>query len=118
MREGWEVKNLEDITTVINGYSFKSKDFSENNAIKAIKITNVGIMEFIEDSKNNLPSNFLETYSKVKINEGSLVLALTRTIISTGLKVARVPKSYHNALLNQRVAAIIPNLNNINNDLT
>ena len=35
-------------------------------------------------------------------------MALTRTIISNGLKVAVVPSDYNNALLNQRVAAILP----------
>lgn len=106
--EGWEVKNIEEISEVINGYSFKSKDFSPSNKVKSIKITNVGIKEFVEDSANNLPEDFLEKYSKVRVHEGDLVLALTRTIISDGLKVARVPNSYHNSLLNQRVAAIVP----------
>ena len=35
-------------------------------------------------------------------------MALTRTIIARGLKVAVVPKDFHGALLNQRVAAIQP----------
>ena len=56
-----------------------------------------------------MPFSFLEEYSKVKINEGDLVLALTRTIIKGGLKVAKVPNSYNGSLLNQRVAAIVPN---------
>jgi len=114
--EGWEEKNIEEISTVVNGYSFKSKDFSAENDIKAIKITNVGIMEFVEDESNNLPTNFLDEYSKVKVHEGDLVLALTRTIISGGLKVARIPASYHNSLLNQRVAAIVPNNDLIDSD--
>jgi len=107
--EGWEEKNIEEITTVINGYSFKSKDFSPTNKIKSIKITNVGIKTFVEDTSNNLPSDFLKMYQKVQVQEGDIVLALTRTIISGGLKVAKVPASYNNSLLNQRVAAIVPN---------
>lgn len=114
--DGWEEKNIEEVSKVVNGYSFKSKDFSSENEVKSIKITNVGIKEFVEDSANNLPADFLETYSKVRVNEGDLVLALTRTIISNGLKVARVPNSYHNSLLNQRVAAIIPNFQLIDSD--
>jgi len=106
--EGWEEKFIEEVSEVINGYSFKSNDFSAENSVKAIKITNVGINEFVEGGSNNLPKNFLEKYSKVKVQEGDIVLALTRTIISSGLKVARVPNSYNYSLLNQRVAAIIP----------
>lgn len=113
---GWTYKNIEEISKVVNGYSFKSKDFSADNEIKSIKITNVGIMEFNEDSANNLPSIFLKENAKVRVHEGDIVLALTRTIISGGLKVARVPKSYNNSLLNQRVAAIIPNLDLVNSD--
>jgi type I restriction enzyme S subunit len=114
--DGWEEKTIDEISTVVNGYSFKSKDFSADNEIKSIKITNVGIMEFVEDLSNNLPASFSKEYSKVKVHEGDLVLALTRTIISGGLKVARVPESYHNSLLNQRVAAIVPNLKLVNSD--
>jgi type I restriction enzyme S subunit len=46
------------------------------------------------------------------VRKGSIVIALTRTIISGGLKVAVVPDEYDGALLNQRVASIItiPNL--------
>jgi type I restriction enzyme S subunit len=114
--DGWEEKKIEEVSKVVNGYSFKSKDFSVENEIKSIKITNVGIMEFVEDSSNNLPFSFLNEYSKVKVCKGDLVLALTRTIIAGGLKVARVPESYHNALLNQRVAAIAPNSDLIDSD--
>ena|SRR5690606_10231868 len=114
--DGWEEKKIEEISTVVNGYSFKSKDFSADNEIKSIKITNVGIMEFVEDLSNNLPTAFLNEYSKVKVHEGDLVLALTRTIISGGLKVARVPESYNNSLLNQRVASIVPNINFVDSD--
>ena len=112
----WTYKNIEEISKVVNGYSFKSKDFSPDNEIKSIKITNVGIMEFVEDSANNLPSIFLRENAKVRVHEGDIVLALTRTIISGGLKVARVPKSYNNSLLNQRVAAIIPNPDFVDSD--
>lgn len=114
--EGWEEKSIEEVSNVVNGYSFKSKDFSPTNEIKAIKITNVGIKEFVEDDSNNLPNSYLKEYSKVLVRQGDLVLALTRTIISGGLKVARVPASYHNSLLNQRVAAIVPNTALVDSD--
>jgi type I restriction enzyme S subunit len=40
------------------------------------------------------------------VQQGDLILALTRPYISTGLKVSACPPLYHNSLLNQRVAAI------------
>ena len=45
----------------------------------------------------------------MSVKAGSIVIALTRTIISSGLKVAVVPAEYDGALLNQRVAAIQSN---------
>ncbi|MBI5360620.1 MAG: restriction endonuclease subunit S [Planctomycetes bacterium] len=93
-------------TEVTSGYSFNSKDFSPNNPVKCIKIANVGVQEFVNDEDSKLPSNFIAKYSEFVIREDDMVIALTRSIISTGLKVAIVPKSYNNSLLNQRVASI------------
>lgn len=105
----WETKTIQEITKVINGYAFASKDFKPTNIIKSVKITNVGVKEFIEETDNYLPEKFIETLSDFQVSEGNIVIALTRTIISSGLKVAVVPKSYDGALVNQRVAALVPN---------
>ena len=104
--DGWEVKPLESFSTIVNGYAFKSGDFSSQNEVKSIKITNVGVYEFVQRSDNYLPKNYVEEYSRYKAYEGDVVIALTRTIISSGLKVAVVPANYDGALINQRVAAV------------
>jgi type I restriction enzyme S subunit len=106
--EGWEVKTIQEITKVINGYAFSSNDFQSTNSIKSVKITNVGVKEFVEESENYLPEKFRETLKEFQVREGDIVIALTRTIISAGLKVAVIPKSYDGALINQRVAAMTP----------
>jgi len=64
------------------------------------------VREFVVEHNNYLPQDFSDTYKKFQVTEGSIAIALTRSIISTGLKVAIVPKEYDGALLNQRVAAI------------
>ena len=104
----WEKKRLDEITTIINGYAFPSKDFSKTNTVKSIKITNVGVGTFIEDDDEKLPSDYLFTKTEVMVYSKDLVIALTRTIISDGLKIAFVPESFNNALVNQRVAAMRP----------
>ena len=109
--EGWVEKLLEASTSIINGFAFKSGDFSPNAEVKCIKITNVGVREFVCESDSYLPADFVTKYDAFSIKSGSIVLALTRTIISGGLKVAVVPENYDRALLNQRVAAIITNPN-------
>jgi type I restriction enzyme S subunit len=104
--EGWVERPLDSFSNIVNGFSFKSGDFSPSNKVKSIKITNVGVYDFVEESDNYLPQDFLDKYSRYQAYEGDIVVALTRTIISSGLKVAVVPKSYNAALINQRVAAV------------
>ncbi|MFH0735442.1 MAG: restriction endonuclease subunit S [bacterium] len=106
---GWEEKCLKLIATIINGYAFPSKEFNATNSVKSIKITNVGVKEFIEGTSDYLPEKRKDICKDVLVKEGNIVIALTRTIISTGLKVAVVPKSYDGSLVNQRVAALAPN---------
>jgi type I restriction enzyme S subunit len=105
----WETKTIQEITKVVNGYAFASKDFKPTNTVKSVKITNVGVKEFVEEADNYLPEKFKETLKDFQVREGNIVIALTRTIISAGLKVAVVPASYDGALVNQRVAALVPN---------
>lgn len=104
--EGWEEKKLGEVAQIINGHSFKSKDFDARGEVKAIKITNVGVHNFVVDNISYLPNSFADIYSAYKAETGDIVIALTRTIISSGLKVAIVPIEFNNSLINQRVAAI------------
>lgn len=100
-------KKTDDILDVVNGFAFKSEDFKKNAELKVIKITNVGVREFVEDDSRI--NRIHENLDSAKVYEGDVVIALTRTIISSGLKVAVVPNSYNNALLNQRVACLREN---------
>ena len=105
--KGWKVKKLEELCDIINGFAFPSSDFAECNPIKAIKITNVGVNEFISDD-SSLPEEY-NNMEGCKVHTGDIVIALTRTIISTGVKRAIVPNEYNESLVNQRVAAILAN---------
>lgn len=104
---GWTEKPLQTASTILNGYAFKSTDFSTRPGIKCIKITNVGVREFVPECENYLPDNFARDYEKALVEKDNIVIALTRTMIAGGLKVAVVPEEWNGALLNQRVAAII-----------
>ena len=97
---------LESTVTVINGYAFNSEDFNQTNTVKVVKITNVGVGVFVETNENKLSTKHLTDNSEYIIHTGDIVFALTRTIISDGLKVAIVPEGYNNSLLNQRVASL------------
>lgn len=102
--KGWKIKKLEDISEIISGFAFPSGDFSDTNPVKAIKITNVGVGEFIFDN-SSLPLRYKET-DAFSAHFGDIALALTRTVISSGLKRAIVPEDYEGSLINQRVAVI------------
>jgi len=100
-------KPLEMLVNIINGFAFKSEDFKKEAELKVIKITNVGVGNFIEDDSriNKIYGNL----DIAKVYKNDIVVALTRTIIAGGLKVAIVPLSYNEALLNQRVACLREN---------
>ena len=100
---------LEERSKIINGYAFRSSDFQDSKGIPAIKITNVGIRDFVETNDVNLPTNFSAKYNQFRVKAGDIVFALTRAVINGGLKVAVVPKNYEGALLNQRVACVSVN---------
>lgn len=97
---------LGDICTVKGGYAFKSKDFIDNG-IPVIKIANIvdKSVEFNEGSKY-LPSNYTDKFNEYLIKKGDILVALSGA--TTG-KYGMYNYDY-NALLNQRVAKITPNL--------
>ena len=104
----WPEQSLQQVAHIINGYAFKSTDFQATAGVRSIKITNVGVREFVADSGNFLPITLADRHAGVAVAQGSIVMALTRTLIAAGLKVAVVPAEFDGALLNQRVAAIQP----------
>jgi type I restriction enzyme S subunit len=110
---GWEWVHLFKIADVISGNAFKSEDFNNESGTRVIKITNTGVNELIETS-DFLPESFRTKYENYIVNEGDLLLALTRPYISNGLKISKCPSSYNKSLLNQRVAAI--KINNHTNE--
>ncbi len=115
LSEGWVERPLETVASILNGYAFKNAPvFLQRKATNASKITNVGVGDFVRSSDGYLPDSFAAEYDTVSVKKGSILVALTRTIIAGGLKVAVVPNDYDGALLNQRVASIIPNNKQVN----
>jgi type I restriction enzyme S subunit len=105
--KGWEWCRLGDTSYIYSGNSFKSNDFSNDNGIKVVKITNAGVGELIE-TEDYLPNQFIDKYKDFLVFQNDIVLALTRPYIADGLKVSVCPESYNLSLLNQRVAVIRP----------
>lgn len=103
--ETWKRSPLTGIATVISGYAFSSKDFREDNNVPCIKITNVGVGEYIADDYEYLPDSYLVEYRRFAVHKGDILISLTRSFINAGLKVC-ICEEDRTALLNQRVALI------------
>lgn len=101
---------LGEICNVTGGYSFKSEDISNDGAIKILQIGNVYLDNVTWDTINYLPRGYDEKYSKFLLNEGDIVVALTRPIIQSlgNVKACIVKSSDLPCLLNQRVGRIVP----------
>lgn len=104
-KDTWGKCILSDIATIVSGYAFSSKDFSIKNTIPCVKITNIGVGEYISGDYEYLPELYLTEYKKFIVNKGDILIALTRSFINAGLKVCIYDED-RPSLLNQRVALI------------
>jgi len=105
--DGWEWCRLGSLVETLSGNNFLSTDFKKDDGVKCIKITNAGV-NYIIETEERLPHQFLEKYKRYIVNAGDIILALTRPYVADGLKVSICPRSYDKSLLNQRVAVIRP----------
>ncbi|MBR5566083.1 MAG: restriction endonuclease subunit S [Roseburia sp.] len=100
---------IREMCNVTGGYSFKSGDISNDGAIKILQIGNVYLDNVSWETTNYLPEGFDEKYSKFMLNEGDIVIALTRPMIQSlgNVKACIVKPSDLPCLLNQRVGRIV-----------
>ena len=103
--EDWENRPLSQTATVVSGFAFSSSDFNPQNTVPCIKITNVGVCEYLSDEYDFLPEAYLNEYEKFIVNKGDILISLTRSYINAGLKVC-ISEETKPSLLNQRVAMI------------
>ena len=108
----WKIKKLGNCFNLISGYAFPSSASVDKGA-KWLKIADVGIQEMTPSSLSYLPHEFLEKYPQFIVSKEDYVIALTRPILNKKLKIAKVGSSYDGALLNQRVAKIQTNKNDL-----
>ena len=104
---------LNSLCDVSGGYSFKSSDITSDGAVKILQIGNVYLDDVNWETTNYLPEGYDERYSRFLLNEGDIVVALTRPIIQSlgNVKACIVKNSDMPCLLNQRVGRIVPKKN-------
>jgi len=99
--EHWEVKRIKHFGKVIGGFAFKSTDFTDEG-YPVIKISNVSHLSFDWGDSSFLPPSFSFTHKEYLAPNGALVFAMTRPVISGGIKVTLLDDDSA-PLVNQRV---------------
>jgi len=101
----WEVVKVGDICKLQGGFAFKSSDATENG-VRWFKIANVGFNRVKWDVESFLPLGFEKKHPDFVLNEGDIVVAMTRPVLSGKLKICTIMKSDSGTLLNQRVGRV------------
>ncbi|EHP6179242.1 restriction endonuclease subunit S, partial [Escherichia coli] len=105
--KGWSHTTFEKHIDCLTGYAFSSTEYSaEEHDIRLLRGDNIepGKLRWINAKR--WPRNVQENMDKYFLLEGDFVIALDRTWISGGLKVAEVTCDDLPCLLVQRVARI------------
>ncbi len=110
--ESWELKPIGKICKLQGGFAFKSND-SKQEGVPWLKIANVAVGCVDWSDKSFLPEEYKEKYHDFLLNDGDLVMAMTRPLLGNKLKIAKVRECDSGSLLNQRVGRIIPKGSNI-----
>ncbi|OGU72112.1 MAG: hypothetical protein A2V93_05995 [Ignavibacteria bacterium RBG_16_34_14] len=101
----WEYVRFNKYVNVLGGFAFKSSDYAPSG-IPLIRIANVSFGKILFDDLAYLPKTYLGKFTDYRVNKNDILLALTRPIISGGLKATIINAEHTPALLNQRVAKI------------
>ncbi|MGI3431532.1 restriction endonuclease subunit S [Providencia stuartii] len=109
--EDWEILPAREAVEFFGGYGFSSR-LSSDSGVKWLKIANVGLNEVKWDANSYLPENLLTNFRSYSLKANDVVMALTRPLLGDKLKIAKITSSDLPALLNQRVAKLIPNRSN------
>ncbi len=105
--EGWVWASFDQISGLDIGFAFKSAEF-ESRGIKLLRGENIepGALRWVDT--RCWPENKLGDYKDLLINEGDIILAMDRPLISSGLKIARAKQQDLPCLLVQRMARFKP----------
>ncbi len=106
--EHWELKKLKYFSTLISGAAFNSSEFKREGDVRVLKISNIQHDWIDWSDVEYLTEEYAKNFKHFEILDGDLIFALTRPIISTGIKSARAYNDKDSApvLLNQRNATL------------
>jgi len=103
--QNWNVVPIKHISKLQGGNAFDSNDFTDKG-IHVLKIVNVSEEKIDWSEKAFLPNIFWDKFKEFQIKKNDIVIAMTRPIISHGLKISFFKEDYK-CLLNQRVGRFL-----------
>ncbi|MBA7803106.1 restriction endonuclease subunit S [Citrobacter freundii] len=100
--KGWKNGNLSDITKILSGFAFKSKDFGDDGK-SVIKIKNITIAKTIDiDDTQKISEIIAKDANRFLLLDGDILMAMTgATVGKFGVLATKNNEEYY---LNQRVA--------------
>ncbi len=105
--DGWKKTSFEEHIDLLSGQAFKSAQYTkEPKDIRLLRGDNIEPSSLRWKDAKRWPIDDIETYKKYELKEGDLVIAMDRTWVSAGLKVAEVKSHDVPCLLVQRVARV------------
>ncbi len=113
--QDWEWVRLGTVCKSLVGFAFKSSWYA-NSGVRLLRGINLAPKQIDWTEPAFVSEALSKEYSEYELQEGDIVLALDRPIISTGLKVARLAKEDLPALLLQRIARFSPIEHTISGD--
>jgi type I restriction enzyme S subunit len=104
--EDWECVESGTLVTYFGGNAFKS-EAAVRHGVRWLKIANVGKRRAQWTEVSYLPQTYATDFKNYMLREGDVVMALTRPILESELKIAKLTRLDVPALLNQRVAKVL-----------
>lgn len=105
--KGWKLSTFSKHVDCLTGFAFKSENYSANpEDIRLLRGDNIEPSRLRWRNAKYWPANEYESLEKFHLRKGDFVIAMDRTWVSSGLKVAEVLDSDIPCLLVQRVARI------------
>ncbi|WP_244079714.1 restriction endonuclease subunit S [Escherichia coli] len=100
--KGWKYGNLNDVTKILSGFAFKSKDFGDEGK-SVIKIKNINIDKTIDiDHTQKISDIVAKDVKRFQLFDGDILMAMTgATVGKFGILASKNHEEYY---LNQRVA--------------
>lgn len=106
--DGWEIKPLSNVCSILNGYAFKSKDTVEKSNTQVLRMGNL-YQNKLDLDRNPVfyPEHFKNNHKDFLLKDGDLVMSLTGTVDKTDYGyTVKIKCSGRNLLLNQRIMKI------------